>query len=47
MMKLTHALLVLLLALGTLAQTPETRGIAELKKGDYDNAFKLISDRLV
>jgi tetratricopeptide (TPR) repeat protein len=47
MMKLTHAVLVILLALGTLAQTPETRGLAELKKGDYDNAFKLLSARLV
>ena len=46
-MKLTHALLVILLALGTLAQTPETRGLAELKKGDYENAFKLLSARLV
>ena len=46
-MKLTHAVLVILLALGTLAQTPETRGLAELKKGDYDNAFKLLSARLV
>ncbi len=25
----------------------ETRGLAELKKGDYDNAFKLLSARLV
>ncbi len=46
-MKITHALLFILLALGTLAQTPETRGLAELKKGDYDNAFKLLSARLV
>jgi tetratricopeptide (TPR) repeat protein len=47
MIKITHALLFVLLALGTLAQTPETRGLAELKKGDYDNAFKLLSARLV
>ncbi|HET6978176.1 MAG TPA: tetratricopeptide repeat protein [Pyrinomonadaceae bacterium] len=47
MTKITQALLVLLLALGTLAQTPETRGLAELKKGDYENAFKLLSARLV
>ena len=46
-MKITHALPVILLALSTLAQTPETRGLAELKKGDYDNAFKLLSARLV
>src|ERR1044072_3866787 len=51
MMKLTHALLFILLALSTFAtlaaQTPETRGLAELKKGDYENAFKLLSARLV
>ncbi|HEU4932152.1 MAG TPA: tetratricopeptide repeat protein [Pyrinomonadaceae bacterium] len=47
MMKITHAVLFLLLAVGTLAQSPETRGLAELKKGDYDNAFKLLSARLV
>ena len=39
--------MLFLLALGTLAQSPETRGLAELKKGDYDNAFKLLSARLV
>ena len=30
-----------------LGLNPETRGLAELKKGDYDNAFKLLSARLV
>lgn len=29
------------------SQTNETRGLAELKKGDYENAFKLLSARLV
>ena len=29
------------------SQTNETRGLAELQKGDYDNAFKLLSARLV
>jgi tetratricopeptide (TPR) repeat protein len=29
------------------SQTPEPRGLAELRKGDYDNAFKLLSARLV
>jgi len=29
------------------SQIPETRGLAELNKGDYDNAFKLLSARLV
>src|SRR6185369_17186934 len=33
--------------LGAGGQVPETRGLAELKKGDYDNAFKLLSARLV
>jgi tetratricopeptide (TPR) repeat protein len=50
MMKITHAVLLILLALSTFAtfaQTPELRGLAELKKGDYDNAFKLLSARLV
>jgi len=28
------------------SQINETRGLAELKKGDYDNAFKLLSARL-
>jgi len=28
-------------------QTNELRGLAELKRGDYDNAFKLVSARLV
>jgi len=47
MMKITHAVLFFLLALGTFAQSPQTRGLAELKKGDYDAAFKLLSTRLV
>jgi cellulose synthase operon protein C len=47
MMKLTHSFLFILLALFPFAQSPETRGLAELKKGDYDNAFKLLSARLV
>src|ERR1044072_5743922 len=34
-------------ALVAFSQSPETRGLAELKKGDYDNAFKLLSARLV
>jgi cellulose synthase operon protein C len=38
---------VLLFTFGALAQSPELRGLAELKKGDYDNAFKLLSARLV
>src|SRR5690348_16727333 len=29
------------------SQANETRGLAELQKGDYDNAFKLLSARLV
>jgi len=37
----------LFLTLGAFAQSPEPRGLAELKKGDYDNAFKLLSARLV
>jgi tetratricopeptide (TPR) repeat protein len=37
----------LFFTLGALAQSPESRGLAELKKGDYDNAFKLLSARLV
>ena len=41
------ACLLLLLVLSAAAQAPETRGLAELKKGDYDNAFKLLSARLV
>jgi len=47
MMKLSHAFLFILVALFPFAQSPETRGLAELKKGDYDNAFKLLSARLV
>ena len=38
---------LLLLVLSAAAQAQETRGLAELKKGDYDNAFKLLSARLV
>jgi len=38
---------LLFLVLGAGAQTPETRGLAELRKGDYDNALKLLSARLV
>ena len=38
---------ILLFAFGAGAQSPETRDLAELKKGDYDNAFKLLSARLV
>src|SRR5687767_15392588 len=36
------------LTAGSSAQSPsnETRGLAELQKGDYDNAFKLLSARL-
>ncbi|HEX5965130.1 MAG TPA: tetratricopeptide repeat protein, partial [Pyrinomonadaceae bacterium] len=30
-----------------LSQTNELRGLAELKRGDYDNAYKLLSARLV
>src|SRR5262245_55039634 len=37
----------LLATLCAFAQTPEPRGLAELKKGDYENAFKLLSARLV
>ena len=37
---------VLFFTLGALAQSPEPRGLAELKEGDYDNAFKLLSARL-
>src|SRR5690349_3142495 len=29
------------------SQTDDQRGLAELRKGDYDNAFKLLSARLV
>jgi len=39
--------ILFLFTLAALAQTPETRGLAELKKGDYENAFKLLSARLV
>ena len=56
-MRTRTAILFLVLAFGVLAaicvgppvqsQTNETRGLAELQKGDYDNAFKLLSARLV
>ncbi len=36
----------LLATLGAFAQAPEPRGLAELKKGDYENASKLLSARL-
>ena len=39
--------ILFLFTLAALAQTPETPGLAELKKGDYENAFKLLSARLV
>ena len=39
--------MLLVFALVSFCQVPETRGLAELKKGDYDNAFKLLSARLV
>jgi len=39
--------MLLVFALVAFSQTQETRGLAELKKGDYDNAFKLLSARLV
>ena len=55
-MRTRIAILFLLVAFGALtlicvgpaaqSQTNETRGLAELKKGDYDNAFKLLSARL-
>jgi len=51
-MKNSHAKALLLWAvflvssLSAVAQTPELRGLAELKKGDYENAFKLLSARL-
>src|SRR5215217_1425369 len=35
-----------LITLAAVAQTPDTRGLPELKKGDYENAFKLLSARL-
>ena len=42
---LIRVICVLLFALPVVAQ--ETRGLAELKKGEYENAFKLLSARLV
>ena len=39
--------LLSLITLSTLAQSPEIRGLAELNRGDYDNAFKLLSAQLV
>ena len=38
--------LVFLACLASTAQIVDTRGLAELKKGDYDNAFKLLNTRL-
>ncbi|HEV8431749.1 MAG TPA: tetratricopeptide repeat protein [Pyrinomonadaceae bacterium] len=39
--------MVFVFALLAFSQATEPRGLAELKKGDYDNAFKLLSARLV
>jgi tetratricopeptide (TPR) repeat protein len=39
--------ILFLFLITVLAQAPSTPGLAELKKGDYDNAFKLLSARLV
>src|SRR5947207_13540811 len=39
--------LLVVLCISAHAQITETGGLAELKKGDYDNAFKLLSARLV
>ena len=39
--------LLFLLTLLTLAQSRETPGLAEFNKGDYDNAFRLLSAHLV
>ena len=38
--------IICLFVIALLAQTPDNRGLAELKKGDYENAFKLLSARL-
>lgn len=55
MHRTTTAILFICLACGALAllnvarivhSQTETRGLAELRKGDYDNAFKLLSARL-
>ncbi|HEX6045578.1 MAG TPA: tetratricopeptide repeat protein [Pyrinomonadaceae bacterium] len=53
-MRRTTAILFIFIAFCALAllevvhsQTNELRGLAELRKGDYDNAFKLLSARLV
>ena len=52
-MRTKTAILLLLIAFCALAviqvvhsQTTETRGLAELAKGDYENAYKLLSARL-
>ncbi len=52
-MRTKTAILFLFIAFCALAlisvvhsQTNETRGVAELKKGDYENAYKLLSARL-
>src|SRR5215213_11090790 len=40
-------LLLLAICLGVFAQTPQDdRGLLELKKGDYENAFRIINGRL-
>jgi tetratricopeptide (TPR) repeat protein len=41
-----NCLFVLLLCVSVGSQIIDTRGLAELKRGDYDNAFKLLSARL-
>ena len=38
--------ILFLFALTVFAQTPDTSGLAELKKGDYENAAKLLNARL-
>ena len=38
--------IILLITFSALAQSPEVPGLAELKKGDYDNAYKLLSARV-
>lgn len=45
---LSFFILALICVVGTAtqSQTTELRGLAELKKGDYENAFKLLSARL-
>src|SRR2546423_939654 len=43
---LANCFLVIALCLCAHAQIIDTSGLAELKKGDYDNAFKLFNARL-